>query len=299
MSVLDLGLGLAVALACGLLAWGLVCRVSAWIGDRRVRGRGPVSTLWGRFESEARRRWPRLTTSDWRLAANTVTGLAGRIHERYGDTREAVSRQLHLLMFRVREKAPRFPEEPRPGLVGPARRGREDAIAPVGLRASEKAQADPIPQAGAPAGGTDGIALATAAGLSLAPGRAFGLATESLAPGVVQIQLRGALGAPSHHGLAETFATLIRGGTVRLVLDCSDLEAISSAGAAACVVAASHAQARGGNIVLLRPSAPVRELLGVLGLDTIIPYAEDLAAAFACLPVPPLPQLASGGPGFP
>ncbi|MCI0341046.1 MAG: STAS domain-containing protein [Planctomycetales bacterium] len=302
--LLPLTIGSRIPVLGAILGAGTVTIGAAWLqasgsGGGSSVSRGPVTSQWERFEAEARRRWARLTDNDWRLAANTVTGLADRIRERYGDARDTVARQLHLLMFRVREKT--LPAPPAPGaLPGSAvRRGRESEVASIGSPGPAMVHPEPLPQRASRAIDPVLLDLAPAAEAPPTRGPAFELSTEAIAPGVVRIQLRGALGAPSHHQLAEILATLIRGGTVRLVVDCSEVEAISSAGAAACVVAAGHAQARGGNIVLLRPSTPVRELLGVLGIDGVIPYAQDLEEALARLPVPLLPLAAGEGPGFP
>jgi len=53
---------------------------------------------WKQFHGYAKHKWGRLTDDDWRAAEGDAESLAGRIQERYGDTREAAHAEIDKLL---------------------------------------------------------------------------------------------------------------------------------------------------------------------------------------------------------
>ena len=66
----------------------------------------------------------------------------------------------------------------------------------------------------------------------------------------------------------------ISGGDVHLAVDMSGVTFIDAAGIDVLVVAANRAREAGGGLSLRAPSRQVRWLLGVLGLDAVLPAAQ-------------------------
>ena len=67
------------------------------MGEDGTKGR------WSEIESEARRRWDRLTDDDWKIVAGDIEKLSERIQERYGEARAVVAQRLNKLIAVVRE----------------------------------------------------------------------------------------------------------------------------------------------------------------------------------------------------
>jgi len=61
-----------------------------------------IKGLWKQFRGEARSRWGKLTDDDWTTAEGDVEKLAGRIQEKYGDTREAARERIDALFESLR-----------------------------------------------------------------------------------------------------------------------------------------------------------------------------------------------------
>jgi anti-sigma B factor antagonist len=73
----------------------------------------------------------------------------------------------------------------------------------------------------------------------------------------------------------------ISGGDVHLAIDMSGVAFIDAAGIGVLVAAANRAREAGGGLSLLAPSRQVRQLLGVLRLDAILPTAQRSGGPFA------------------
>ena len=72
----------------------------------------------------------------------------------------------------------------------------------------------------------------------------------------------------------------ISGGDVHLAVDMSGVTFIDADGIDVLVAAANRAREAGGSLSLLAPSRQVRQLLGVLHLDTILPAAPRSGGPF-------------------
>lgn len=107
----------------------------------------------------------------------------------------------------------------------------------------------------------------------------FQISTQKLANGVMLISVRGYLDAHTFEEMERTINEFFEGGHYRLVVDLSKLEYISSAGAGVFIGAIGTAQENEGNIVLMRPTAPVRDVFDLLGLSQIFPFVSDAEEA--------------------
>lgn len=61
-----------------------------------------IRGLWKQFRGEAKSRWGKLTDDDWTAAEGDVEKLAGRIQEKYGDTRESARERIDALFESLR-----------------------------------------------------------------------------------------------------------------------------------------------------------------------------------------------------
>ncbi|MGD0092982.1 MAG: STAS domain-containing protein [Planctomycetota bacterium] len=101
--------------------------------------------------------------------------------------------------------------------------------------------------------------------------------------GVVLLRLAGYLDAYTFEHLEETIADLFAKGHYKLLVDLQNVEYISSAGAGVFVGTLSEAHEHSGNIVLMNPTANVREVFELLGLTQFFQVVEDRATALAAL----------------
>jgi anti-sigma B factor antagonist len=93
------------------------------------------------------------------------------------------------------------------------------------------------------------------------------------------ITVSGYLDAHTFEQLEETINDLYNQEVYRIVVDLSEVQYISSAGAGVFIGALQTAQDHDGNIVLMRPSESVREVFDLLGLTQIFSLQEDLDGA--------------------
>lgn len=68
-------------------------------------------------------------------------------------------------------------------------------------------------------------------------------------------------------------------GHIRLVMDFSSLEYVSSAGLRSVLVVLKKAKSVGGSVVLFGLSGVVKEVFAISGFDSLLPVAENEAAA--------------------
>jgi len=110
----------------------------------------------------------------------------------------------------------------------------------------------------------------------------FKIGTESVPEkNVVIVSLSGYLDAHTFERLEETIAELFGKNHYKIVVDLSEVEYISSAGAGVFIGALSEAHEHKGNIVLMNPTANVREVFDLLGLTQIFQVVDDRGAALA------------------
>jgi anti-sigma B factor antagonist len=114
-----------------------------------------------------------------------------------------------------------------------------------------------------------------------ATGSGFKIEKESAEKGVVIVRLTGYLDAHTFERLEETIGELFGQAKYKIVVDLSQVEYISSAGAGVFIGALSEAHEHKGNIVLMNPTANVREVFDLLGLTQIFQVVDDRGAALA------------------
>ena len=108
----------------------------------------------------------------------------------------------------------------------------------------------------------------------------FKIQVEEIPPsGIVRIVLDGYLDAHNYEKLETAFEKHFGLGHHRYIVDLTNLEYISSAGAGVFIGAASTCQDNGGNIVLVGPTAEVQEIFELLGVYQIFTVVKEPAQA--------------------
>jgi anti-sigma B factor antagonist len=111
----------------------------------------------------------------------------------------------------------------------------------------------------------------------------FQILREKLPNGVMLVQVKGFLDAYTYEEFEKTIQELFDGNSYKIVVDLSELQYISSAGAGVFIGAIGQAQENNGNIVILRPTANVKEVFELLGLSQIFTFSntkEEALKAF-------------------
>jgi len=99
--------------------------------------------------------------------------------------------------------------------------------------------------------------------------------------GVVVLRLSGALDAHNFDEVDNTFQDLFADDMYKIVLDMEEVSYMSSAGVGTLVSSTMQCKENGGNLVLIKISDRLREVLGELGLIDILSHADDLQPALA------------------
>ena len=107
----------------------------------------------------------------------------------------------------------------------------------------------------------------------------FQIRTQKLRDEIVAVIVKGFLDALTFEQMEKTIDELFSQNIYQLVVDLTDLDYISSAGAGVFIGAVGTAQENNGNIVLVNPSHNVKEVFDLLGLSQIFPFADDLESA--------------------
>lgn len=80
-------------------------------------------------------------------------------------------------------------------------------------------------------------------------------------------------------GFSERIDKLVAGGDIRLILDCHLLKFINSAALGYLIKTRKAIVAKGGDMLLARPSKFVRKTLGTLGLDALFRIFDSVESA--------------------
>ncbi len=89
------------------------------------------------------------------------------------------------------------------------------------------------------------------------------------------VRIDGELDASTAPVLDEALRKVITDGVERLVIDFSELEFVDSAGLSVLVATHKRLQSgNGGELVISSPSAAVRRLFGIAGLDRVLTITE-------------------------
>jgi anti-sigma B factor antagonist len=112
----------------------------------------------------------------------------------------------------------------------------------------------------------------------------FSIQTEDLQAGVTLVTVKGFLDAYTYEQFEKIINDLFEKSTYKIVVDLSELQYISSAGAGVFIGAIGTAQENSGNIVIMRPNSNVREVFELLGLSQIFTFSntrEEAVKSFA------------------
>jgi len=107
--------------------------------------------------------------------------------------------------------------------------------------------------------------------------------TQDLSGDVVIVKLSGRLDSGTAQPAEENFAQVLGDGALRLAIDMSNLEYISSAGLRVLLVVAKKVQQAQGRVVLYGLVRNVREVFAISGFDKIFAIQPDIAAAVAAV----------------
>lgn len=105
--------------------------------------------------------------------------------------------------------------------------------------------------------------------------------TASTDGGLSILTLSGVFDAAGSVAFEQSLAPLLAGGTPRVVLDLSAVRYIASAGVGTLVSCNRRCAARGGILVLARPSEALREIFTTLNLHAILAICDGLEMAKA------------------
>ncbi|MHC4842138.1 MAG: STAS domain-containing protein [Planctomycetota bacterium] len=105
--------------------------------------------------------------------------------------------------------------------------------------------------------------------------REFEISLEQISPEVTLISVSGWLDAHTFETMEQTVNNLFEEGKVRLAVDLADVEYISSAGAGVFIGSLTASHERGGDIVLMNPTEPVKEVFDMLGLSQVFKFASS------------------------
>jgi len=92
----------------------------------------------------------------------------------------------------------------------------------------------------------------------------------------------GRVDASTAPAFEQKLLALIDAGTQRLVIDCTDLDYISSAGLRVLLVAAKRLKSVHGHLALAAVQDPIKEVLDIAGFTSLFPiYTTRMGAAHA------------------
>lgn len=104
---------------------------------------------------------------------------------------------------------------------------------------------------------------------------------KETAEDVVVLNVAGFVDANTFEELENCIFDTFRHGSYKILINLAQVEYLSSAGAGVFLNARGEAQENHGNVVLLSPSACVRDVFELLGLSKVIEVAESRERALA------------------
>src|ERR1700722_12599854 len=105
------------------------------------------------------------------------------------------------------------------------------------------------------------------------------LAVHDLESGILGINLSGRMDIVGTQKIDLKFTALTATRKALILVDLSNVTFIASIGLRTLISNAKAQKARGGRMVLYKPSDQVEQVLKATGIDTIIPIAHDIEAA--------------------
>lgn len=107
----------------------------------------------------------------------------------------------------------------------------------------------------------------------------FEIKTQQLPNGIALVDVKGYLDAHTFEQLDKALSGLFKEKVFKVIVKLDELDYISSAGAGVFIGVFGRAQENHGDIVILKPSANVREVFDLLGLSQIFKITENLDSA--------------------
>lgn len=114
----------------------------------------------------------------------------------------------------------------------------------------------------------------------------LGVITGKDANGIVTVSLKGIIDAYTYNQLEEVFNRLVAESNYKFIVDLSQVDYISSAGAGVFISMHALVQENNGNIIFVNPTLPTRNLFELLGLNHIFTITEDLGSALSAFSTP-------------
>jgi anti-sigma B factor antagonist len=111
----------------------------------------------------------------------------------------------------------------------------------------------------------------------------FSITHETIGGDVDQIKVLGFLDAHTFEQLEEAINKQFAQGRFKIIVDLTNVDYISSAGAGVFIAALSEAEENGGKIVLLNPTqgvVDVFDLLGLTQLFDVVTSREEAMGSF-------------------
>jgi anti-anti-sigma factor len=109
------------------------------------------------------------------------------------------------------------------------------------------------------------------------------LAVHDLDSGILGISLSGRMDIIGTQQIDLKFTALTSTRKAQILVDLSNVTFIASIGIRTLITTAKAQKARGGTMVLFKPSDQVEQVLRATGINSIIPIAHDIEAARGAL----------------
>jgi anti-sigma B factor antagonist len=106
---------------------------------------------------------------------------------------------------------------------------------------------------------------------------------EAPAGGVAIVRLVGTLDVSSQQTAERFLADLVTAGHTRLALDCAELSFVSSAGLRALIGTVKLVKPRSGGLAICAPQPPIRQLVELSGLKSLLCLSDTVAAGRVAL----------------
>jgi anti-sigma B factor antagonist len=111
----------------------------------------------------------------------------------------------------------------------------------------------------------------------------FSVVEEVIGRGIAGLHVKGFLDAHSFEEFDAALNELFERSIYKVLVDLTDLEYVSSAGAGVLIAALSEAKEHSGELVLLNPRESVREVFDLLGLTQLFRMTGDRDEAVSIL----------------
>ena len=97
--------------------------------------------------------------------------------------------------------------------------------------------------------------------------------------GVLLVTLAGYLDAGTFDLAEKALEKALSEGHCRMIVNMSELTYLGSAGAGVLLAAINRARALGGEVVLLKPTPAVADVLALIGMNTFCKFADTIEQA--------------------